>query len=357
MTNGYDIFFETEINGEEINISATPLSKSDNEKIIYFDGNIESDSYEIVTISYEENIEDSVVFFNNYMQQNNLEDGGLLKIYLKDNNSNDYLVLESFNYEMPYDLENLSDLKIDGMPGSWVAREFLPISSEVVNDPLARGRDIETVIESFNMGDQRQMHYLKLEFNVDSEDIPIGHKASFTYGMTVIDNYFEVAGKPNVDTEDKSAIFVDEVTVRANSIPGSAYYSLELDGEVTKNDSIVADASADLNIFESKLLSLIGLSLDYEYGGQIDFNENNELFNNSPSANRFTRAIEVTLDNQYDLYYIDNNFLIGVEVQDYNEEYSSGEEINVEWEYTTENYYTFKTSTYVNSVDEPVNIE
>ena len=139
--NGDVITLNAYLNGQNVTITGTPLSKSENGNVTYFNASVDNADYDVVLFSFEKEIQDSVVYFKGYMQENGKTSGNILKVYLKDNNSstNDYIVLEVFDYELPFAESNLNSLEVDALPGAWVAKEFEPVSIEEIDEPITYG--------------------------------------------------------------------------------------------------------------------------------------------------------------------------------------------------------------------------
>lgn len=124
----------TRINGNDITFTAIPIGRSENSNVVYFEGESSDPQYSIVNFTYEENIGESSMYFTKYKNIDKSKSSTVLKIYLKKNNSRDYIILEAFDFKSSFDKLFINSLPEDSLLGAWTAREFEPIDSYMGED-------------------------------------------------------------------------------------------------------------------------------------------------------------------------------------------------------------------------------
>lgn len=352
------LIFETTIDGNTVTISAVPVGKTENNNVVFFDATVNNDNYSVVTLSYENNIQDSAVYFENYMNEYNLEEGNLLKIYLKDNTSlkKDYIIFEIFDYEFGYLDDIKNNLPVTPLLGAWVVNEFKPYRTEM-GTPISPALDGSVsdypIQQTFYYAGYDHTHTLTLRFTSDIGNVPVGGERTQIHSARIIGKTMSCPQVPNYNSSSDSSLHISDIAVTQNAIPNTAWRSTVFDGNVYKPSSS-AIVSSSLSI---KLGSIADLSIslmDWETGGTVDINDKLTLYVNT--AGDAVRAVKTALDNPYMLTQIGHEYIVSSVLGDYGNNSQSGRALNATWNFTVENLQNGTYTSYTSSMNDLISI-
>lgn len=354
--NGDVITLNAYLNGQNVTITGTPLSKSENGNVTYFDGSVNNADYDVVLFSFEKEIQDSVVYFKGYMQENGKTDGNILKVYLKDNNSptKDYIVLEVFDYELPFVESNLNSLEVDALPGAWVAEEFEPYETGMLNDPSKIYKDDEyTYTETYYAGDQEQIHTITVYYALDYTNIPVYSNGNQGIIARVTDKTITVPSAPNINSSSQSFLYVAGLTVEAKSIPNTAWYSAQLSGRAYSD--IFNGLSVGVGVSLGVVNGSVSFPAVFENVGTINIDDNFLMFDNS-NTNKRVRSFQTIMDSHYKLTQEGHNFCIDAALRDYGGDRLSNQRLEARWTFVFRNSHTSGSTTVKKSLVKLISI-
>lgn len=343
--NGDVIILNTYLNGQNVTITGTPLSKSENGNVTYFDGNVNNADYDVVLFSFEKEIQDSVVYFKGYMQENGKTAGNILKVYLKDNNSttNDYIVLEIFDYELPFPESNLSGLEVDGLPGAWVAEEFEPFSVEEDDTPLpyiSSDSDTRTYNETFYVGDVQQKHTITLEYKILYGNIRYGSHEKNHSTVKVIAKSITVPSSPNLNSSTQSSLYVSALTIHQFAAPFTAFTETKVDGSVYISNGYLGDITVSLGFAGLD----VSAELEAVFENSVDVALNDNNYKSYSHFDEYERATRTSMNSNMRLIYKDQFFTVISILYDFKNEPHNGGVLTNRFDVTISNSRTQNSS-------------
>lgn len=348
--SGKNIIISAEISGQKINITGNPIGKTENGNVIYFEGKVDNSAYSVVTFSYEKKLQYSNVYFDGYMRNNNKDKGNLLKIYLKKsaNLRQEYIVLESFDYELPYDEDVLAELPIDALAGAWVTKEFKPIACEEIDGEQISTRAVsnsmtKTITKTFVEGILSQTHTISLRFTCDYRDIPTGGETIQRYWVTVAGKTMSVPNAPNYDSATQSYLHVDGVKLRQTSIPYTAWTSTTIDGKV-QNNGIGGTLYANIGVGLGALSIAYSVPLSFTNRATVDVNDTYSAYENY--LNNYTRHIQTQMNSKFKLTQVGYYFYVGSTLSDYGNASRDAQLLKAKWVIDIINANNHDTWTY-----------
>ncbi len=350
--NGDVITLNAYLNGQNVTITGTPLSKSENGNVTYFDGSVNNADYDVVLFSFEKEIQDSVVYFKGYMQENGKTDGNILKVYLKDNNSptKDYIVLEVFDYELPFAESDIANLDVDAIPGAWVADEFEAVSMEKVDDPVpyTDSKLYEQYRQTFYVGDYQQVHMIRLEYYTELSNLRVYGTSDDICRLTVDSKSITVASAPNLNSSTQSSLYVSAATLEQYSAPNTAWTHTKLDGWLYSTTGYLGSISVGLSyagitvgadlaaIFNNhQTIDIDGNYIGYTQGGYDD--EGNKLY---------AKGIQTPLKSNMRLTNPGHYFEVTSTLKDYGNTPQGAELVKNEWQIKITSSITKVTNSY-----------
>lgn len=306
--NGDVITLNAYLDGQNVTITGTPLSKSENGNVTYFDGSVNNADYDVVLFSFEKEIQDSVVYFKGYMQENGKTDGNILKVYLKDNNSptKDYIVLEVFDYELPFAESDIANLDVDALPGAWVADEFEPVSIEEIDEPITYGDQYpskKTFKETFTAGGYEQTHTLELTFYNYSADMLVDSNSIQYSQVSITGKTISVPSAPNLNSSKQSYLYVSFAELNAYAGSYTAWIYTKISGSVTS--SIPKGLTASFSAGIGPISGAIGPDF---WTQNISMKIDNTYDSFVPKDPDYARIAKVTMDSHCKLTQIGDYF-------------------------------------------------
>lgn len=340
------ITVHTTIGEDKLEVSGTPTGKSENDYLIYFSGISNNEKYEVITFSYEENIGDSLIFFKKKMQE--LDATSALKIYLKDvtSDTRDYIVIEIFNYKYIGKNEVLPAVSIDPLGGSWMTKEFEPISSFVTdeNTPVPYAKtDVmtKTITKSFETVNVTETHTISLRFTCDYANVPVGGQIAQRYRVTVSDKTMRGA---NTSSNSDSYLHVDDVKLKQVSIPNTAWASTTIDGKAFPI-RLGASLGAGISVGYGALSVSYSIPSSFVSKGYIDLNETFTGYENY--SGHYTRSIQTRMgDSPVRLTDEGHYFYVESALRDYGNSKLSSQVLKARWEISIVNAWNLDMSNY-----------
>lgn len=309
----------TRINGNDITFTAIPIGRSENSNVVYFEGESSDPQYSIVNFTYEENIGESSMYFTKYKNIDKSKSSTVLKIYLKKNNSRDYIILEAFDFKSSFDKLFINSLPEDSLLGAWTAREFEPIDSYMGEDnsvlmPRAIINDKYWVCTKtfFYMG-ETNTHTIRWRTTVDYSNVLVGQEAYLYYTVKVYDKTSTYSVNSNMNSTSQSYLHVNGLTVDQSSIPYTAWKSTKIDGNVTSRIGGTLSASIGVN------LGVLNLSysfpISFSHKAYIDLDQTYTSYDNS--GGNYTRNINTKMDSNFTLTQETQYFEVRSALRDY----------------------------------------
>ncbi len=345
------------VNGENIELQGFPEGRSENSNVIYFNGINSNEALSIVNFSYEKNIEQSNMYFKNYMETNISDSESILKIYLKYNNrnSNDYILLEAFNCMLPYDDEFINSLPQNSLLGAWVATQFKPIKSESSSSTRATTTYFnKTISETFYDMGLTQTHTIKLKFSCDYANIPIGQEATEIYRIAVIGKTTTVPDATNYNSSTQSWLHVNAIKLRQTSVPYTAFRGVSIDGSV-QNNGLGGSLSARIGVSYGLLGLSYSIPITFTDEVDVDIDETYTGYDNS--ASNYARSIETEIDSDFKLTQIDHYFEVISILRDYGNASRSASTLKAKWDIEIINAGLFTTSDYSYSQNVSISVK
>lgn len=348
--DGSVLNLKLQIANDSLVISGTPVGTSENKNVIYFDAYTNSSKYELVTFSYEKNIENSNVYFDGYMHQNNKENGCLLKVYLRDNSvdTRNYILYEVFDYNSPIDSAFLNTLPEATEFGSWVTKEFQPSDSDEIEIPISPRASTNsftsTISKTYTEGIIQQVHTISLTFICSYTNVLVGQDAIEGYTVKVTGKTVTAQDAPNYNSSTSSALHVDNAALRQSSIPNTAWYSTDIDGLATRSGLPIGTLSASLGISIGVLNIDVSIPSAFSNYGTVDINEGYKTYNNY--SGHYIRSIKTQFSDNYKLTQIGHYFTVSSILRDFGNVRKSASTLRATWDIRIINASTYETWTY-----------
>lgn len=314
------IVVTTDINGNEVTLTGIPAGRSQNSRAVFFEGQSSDPKYSVVNFSYEENMEDSSMYFTKYKEKYNSKSTNILKIYLKENDSRNYVLLETFDYNDSFDDEFINSLPENSLLGAWTAREFEPIDSYFGEDnsvfaPMALTSTKYWVCTKtfFHMGEDNT-HTIRWRTSIDYSDVPVGQEAYQYFRLTVYDKTSRYSVNTNLNSDSQSYLHVDALTIDQASIPYTAWKSTKIDGNV-QNNGWGGELSASIGVNYGVLSLSYSFPISFSYKGYVDIDDTYTSYENA--SGNYTRNINTEMDSDFKLTQEGHYFEVRSALRDY----------------------------------------
>lgn len=348
VQNSNSIHINGMVGNDDIEIYGEACATTENEKVIYFSSNCSSNNYEVVNLTYEMNISDSVVYFKGY-RSNNQDVKTVLKIYLKSNeklSSNDYYIFEVFNFQLDNAQSIINSIRGNDEPIRWNTC-FLPISikEEETYAPNAAYTTEKTISETWNNMGQSEIHTITFSMNYDYTDVPRSGNASQKYTLKIVGKTARVVGASNYISSDKSNLHIRGLTLRSATIPNTAFYSTKIDGLVKKIGTIGGALSASIGFSKGPLSISLEIPSFFSYGGSVDINETYTSYENNVNG-EYVKAVEVAMDSNYMLKDINDKFMVENTIRDYGNISTNYGNLSTRWYIDIISYNNLGESSY-----------
>lgn len=342
-----DMQISATINGTPITISGTAKAKSENNHAVFFSATTNNPQYKVVDLEYVDDAGTSMVF-KDYQQASNSPQ--ILKLYLRNLSSQtrDYVLIECFEYTLP----NLNALKnslpIDNLMGTWISKEFLPISSTSYEESSYRDAPddlYQTFSFTYSDGLETLVHKLTLEFHYSFPKLSAGGQAQIFHMVTIDGKSITCEQNPSLESNTTCGYTIDNIVLKESTVQNVAFVTTQIDGEVMASGGSTPMLSANLGIGLGPLS--LSLSAPMESPSTVvDINPNFTYHKNGVNGN-YVRSIKVDLDNKYYLRDINQHFLVNCLIQDFGNKPQSSQTHCAEWILTLR---TFNQGTTVKTI-------
>jgi len=330
IQNDGSITLDGQLNNLDLNLTAFPKGIV-NENVYVLSGEDKASNFEILYVSYEKNIQNSLMYFRDVYEKNQYND--IIKIYTRPYGSQDIAIIEVFNTN----LDLFEKVQMNRTVGSedvsieqfWYGKIFEPKVNEEVNIGLRNSTDYNygTYTYEYNhMGaDIKQVfkisRYVENPSTVDSND-------AFTTSLKVVDEYTECLWYPN-ENSDNTHMMIDEVRIDIAIDEGDACSEYYIDGTVKRGGSLDVDFGWNTSIPLGSVASI-----DFNYNktiNNLDLNNTHEILNNGSDG--YYRELGTRLEDGNKLDAEGHYFTTKWLLTNYDHQTKSGQKFKVKFRY------------------------
>ena len=335
------ISISTELNDANITFMGILAGRTESGKSIFFNGTSTNARYEVVNFAYIRDISVTNYFFKNTKNENYADAQSMIKVYIRDTQSQtlDYYFIEIFDVELDYTNEMILSLEVNPLLGSWVAKQFDPISTEFGEDSSSITPRASTSTKNwsctktyYDMG-ENQTHTIKWRTHVDYSNVPKGQEVKQYYRLTVYAKSSSYSVSTDLNSSTMSYLHVDALSLRQTSIPYTAWKSTKIDGKVQDNGWFNGDLSASLSVGYGALSVSLSIPISFSYLESIDIDETYTGYENGVN-NKYTRSIKTTMDEDFKLTQNGYYFEVVSTLRDYGNKARSAQTLKSTWDVT-----------------------
>ena len=340
----------TYIGNESVSISGTPIGRSESGKTVFFAPTISDIRYEVVNFAYISDTAVTSLYFENYKNSNYPTETSVLKLYIKDMESEtlDYYFIEIFDITLDYQSEKIISLPVNPLLGAWAATQFQPVESEVVE--IERGISPMALTSTknwyctqtfYDFGDYTT-HTISWRTNADYADVPVGQEATQKYRLTVYAKSMNFPSNSDLNSSTSSFLHINSIKLRQTSVRNTAWSSTTFDGEVAATGSYGVTLYVGLGVNFGPLNVALDISSLFTDKTNIDINEYYNGYENGVNGN-YTRSIKTTLGDSFRLTNIGHYYYVESVLRDYGNVTQDASTLKATWDVEIMNSSTFET--------------
>jgi hypothetical protein len=337
-----------DVDGQVVDISGSPVARSENGSAAFFSAVCDNPRYEIVYMAYVENVVGGL-YFKNYLTTSSASQ--VLQIYIRDDmsDSRDYVFLEIFDFEYPDFYSRVANLPEDPTMGSWVAREFVA-ANVTYTEQMSRAETsnfTRTYRETFILFSAEQTHSITLAVDCTYSNIPRGLTADIIYRLEIIGKTIDCPSDPVLSSSEDSYLRIDALNLRQTTVPNVAFVSESIDGVVEKRNSTgTPTLSASIGVGYGLLSAELSLPTSLSSYATVDINSIYRDFVNGRDG-QYTRSNITTMASGLVLDEIGNYFSVRCTLGDFGNEQANYAYHKGRWEVTVFNIANHETTSYL----------
>lgn len=303
------------INGKDFQVMASPKG-SVNSNVYILNGEDIKGNNDILYVSYERNIQDSLMYFRDIYEK--MSYNNMVKLYMQPKGSDDIVIIEIFDPNLSlFNMRSLNksseDLSLDQF---WYGKVFEPVEKEEMYT-LRNSTDYNygSYIYEYNHLGADIKQVFKIMRYVESPS-QVTANSAFTTILEVVDEYTECLWFPN-ENSNNTHMMINEAGIDIAVDDGDACSEYYIDGLVKSGGSFDVDFQWNTGV---SLGSVASINLNYNRViHNLDLNSTHEI-----------------LANGSDGYYRE----LGTKLEDGNKLDSEGHSFKTKWLLTNYDHQT-----------------
>lgn len=333
--------------GKNFEINGKAKSIENNYNVIPFEATDDSGNFEVVYISAEKDIANSSLYHKGFYKNNRHLDR-VLKIYLKEKNTDNLLITEVFNPNSKWlnkVFNNRETLEVNNQLQFWYVKLFNPEKSVQESDQdLFANNDTDsnktTHRYKYNHLGGEIYHNIEVSRLIQWPS-ELNGQADFYTELRVLDEETYSYDFPN-DNNDESCFELDDVRIDIAVDEGDALKEFELDGLVHNNFDVDVDFGFNTSV------SLWGpVSIDLSYSETDKSYDLNDKVTHLPNGiDGYYRQQGVILESGKKLTNPGHYFSCRWNINNYTDEIRDNQEFKVKF-----SYYLYNELDYTDSDD------
>ena len=305
-------------NGKDFNVTARYTGKNENGNIDVFNGEDERGLYDVVYCAIEREISKSMLYFNSMDSQYTTA----LKLYLRDKETNAFLIVEVF------DLPTINIMETNSVSASdsdvnaalcWVERTFEPVNTAEteVAVPFAASDNITKTIQyDYSALGLVVKNFVDFKMFWDFRDVSRGGSTTANAGIELLRRYRTCEDAPNNDSSTYSCLYLRDIEYELYTAKNMAVMTEQCETSVTKGGSIVVtNPSVSFSLSVKGLSVSVGKGITFSPGGSHIAGTSTKIHDNTDGE--YARAVKTALDTKCSLQNAGNYFNISYTIGEY----------------------------------------
>lgn len=292
----YDINFELSdqqlsvfgtVNELPISVTAKPTTTNENRNIILYETNSVSESYKILYVSIERELDETALYFRDF-HNNNLNYLNVIKLYLQSNKLNDIICIEIFitsdfvnnylqNNFLEYDSYKANFLQ------SWFATIYNPVSdNSLISPTAANGTDTIDLSKTYNLNGSTVTYVLKIDLYYNVPDVIKNGNGTASFCFEVIESKV-TSNLPANNSSTQNVLRLEDLNITVKTYPYIiCTSSTSTRKNIQKNASITSNFSVSFG-YSNALISASG-NFSYNKSGTTTRNSETKIYTNTATT-------------------------------------------------------------------------
>lgn len=346
------------LDGENLTVVGDLTGRSESGKTVFFETQ-KMDKYGVIEFSYISDTSITNMYFKKVKNENLSKT--VLKLYFKDMNSpnlNLYFI-EIFDVNLTFKQNELENLNVDPVMGMGLARILKPVKEdygeELISTRALSSEKSWYCSMTYNYLWEDQTHTIRWRTTADYSDIIKGQESNQYYRATVYAKSTTYAINTDLNSNNSSALHIDEISLSQTSVPNTAWKSTLIDGIVNKDGISGGSLSASLGVS----LGLLGVSYSlpnfFETLTNIEINDIYRGYENGVGG-QYTRSIQTTMNKKFRISTIGQYFEVVSVLRDYGNTLKDSQILKARWNVVIIDALTLEKRTYECNHDVSISI-
>lgn len=345
IQNEDSLHIEFQLENMPITIDANVRGKNQKGNAAYYDVlSINENTFEVMTFAYVEEFSHGTVMAQKYCEENPTAKN-VLELYFKvsDSEIREYYFLEIFDFA----LEDFSEINNSQCKADyWMVKEFLPVSSEVIEGTDANARYLNPYVINHTFTSTHKWGVLydlvssvTVKATFDRFDtITKGQSITGIYRLEITDQSTICEEGPEFN-DDQAIIKIAGIAFKISAPKNCAVRSTEFEGKAHKLGLTSNPLSATIGLALGPISLSVDLGAVFKNDGSVLLNETFKTYDNSDPSKR-ARAIELNFKNSCYLLDVGDYLAVEVEIGDYGNVTTTANPMYYRWEVSAVNSYT-----------------